>query len=69
MKIEINMHTASGHVSKVTLSEGWTYDRLSLLEGDIRSRRNVSIEDGSSTYFFCFSSPHLILITATPLDP
>lgn len=69
MKVEIAMHTASGHVSKVTLSEGWTYDRLSLLEGDIRSRRDVSIEDNHTAYFFCFSSPNLILITTTPVDP
>ena len=69
MKVEITTHTASGHVSKVTLSDNWTYDRLAGLEEDIRSRRNISIEDGPSTYFFCFSSPHLILVTTTPIDP
>lgn len=69
MKVEIAMHTASGHVSKVTLSEDWTYDRLADLEEDVQARKDITIEDGSSTYFFCFSSPALILITATPIDP
>lgn len=69
MKVEITMHTASGHVSKVTLSEGWTYDRLACLEFDIQERRNIIIKDGPHTYFFWFSNPHLILITITPVDP
>lgn len=66
--LEIVMHTAPGHVSKTVLRD-WTNEQIQWVENHARSRKDVTIEDGSSIYFFCFSSPHLILITVTPIDP